>query len=131
MGKLMTSIMTGVAMVFVAGLSIGWAQQQATVKLVSPKDGEAIGPSMLIQWEFKGAGDVNHIHLYLDGANPGPPFGTSMELTGLPNGRHFVRIIGANTRHQEVGPEASATVTVHDAAASTTPLPAPRRSRAY
>jgi hypothetical protein len=129
MGKLMTSMMTGFAVVFVAGLSVGWAQQ-ATVTLVSPKDGAAMGPNMLIQWEFKPAGDINHIHLYLDGANPGPPFGTAMEIRGLPNGPHIVRIVGANTRHQEVGPEASAKVTVNSAAAPTTP-PAPRRSRAY
>jgi hypothetical protein len=129
MRKSMTSIMTGFAVVFVAGLSVGWAQQ-ATVTLVSPKDGDVIGPRMLIQWEFRPAGEVNHIHLYVDGAYPGPPFGTSMELTGLPNGPHIVRIVGANTRHQEIGPEASAKVTVNSAAA-TTPLSAPRRSRAY
>lgn len=126
MGKLMASMITGFVVVFVAGLSVGLAQQ-ATVTLVSPKDGEAIGPNMLIQWEFKPARDINHIHLYLDGANPGPPFGTAMELTGLPNGPHIVRIVGANTRHQEVGPEASAKVTVNGAAPPTTPLPAPRR----
>jgi len=126
----MTSMMTGFAVVCVAGLSVGWAQQ-ATVTLVSPKDGDAIGPRMVIQWEFAPAGEVTHIHLYLDGANPGPPFGTSMTLTGLSNGPHLVRIVAANARHQEVGPEASAKVTVHSAAAPTTPLPAPRRSRAY
>ena len=129
MGKSIASIIAGFTVVFVSGLSVGWAQQ-ATVTLVSPKDGDAIGSRMLIQWEFTPAGDVNHIHLYLDGANPGPPFGTAMELTGLPNGPHIVRIVAANTRHQEVGPEASAKVTVNGAAA-TTPLPTPRRSRAY
>jgi hypothetical protein len=130
MGKSMTSMITGFAVVFVAGLSIGWAQE-ATVKLLSPKDGEAIGPRMLIQWEFKPAGDIDHVHLYLDGLNPGPPFGASMVLTGLSNGPHIVRIVAANTRHQEVGPEAIAKVTVSGSAAPTTPLPAPRRSRAY
>ena len=116
MGKSMMSMMTGLAVIFVAGLSVGWAQQ-ATVKLLSPKDGETIGPAMLIQWEFKQVGDVNHIHLYLDGRNPGPPFGTAMYLEGLSIGPHIVRIVGANTRHQEVGPEASAKVTVKAAAA--------------
>ena len=129
MRKSMTSMMTGFAVMFVAGLSVGWAQQ-TTVKLVSPKDGDTIGSRMVIQWEFTPAGEVTHIHLYLDGANPGPPFGTSMALTGLSNGPHLVRIIGANARHQEVGPEASAKVTVNGAAAPTMPLPAPRRSRA-
>lgn len=130
MGKTMTSIMTGLAVILVAGLSVGWAQE-ATVKLLSPKDGEAIGPRMLIQWEFKQAGDIDHVHLYLDGLNPGPPYGTSMTLTGLPNGPHIVRIVAANTRHQEVGPEASAKVTVSGSTVPTTPLPAPRRSRGY
>ncbi|MBZ0160585.1 MAG: hypothetical protein K8G79_10700 [bacterium] len=127
MGKSMTSMITGFAVVFVAGLSVGWAQQ-ATVTLVSPKDGDTIGSRMVIQWEFKPAGDINHIHLYLDGLNPGPPLGTSMALTGLPNGPHIVRIVGANTRHQEVGPEAIAKVTVNGAAA-TTPPPAPGRGK--
>lgn len=130
MGKSMMSIITGIAVVFVTGLSVAWAQQP-TVTLVSPKDGEVIGPRMVIQWEFQPAGDVNHVHLYLDGANPGPPFGTSMELTGLSNGPHIVRIVAANRRHQEVGPEVSAKVTVNGATTPTTPLPAPKRSRAY
>lgn len=130
MGKLMMSMITGLAVVFVVGLSVGRAQQ-ATVKLVSPKDGNAIGSHLLIQWEFTPAGDINHIHLYLDGRNPGPPFGTAMELTGLPNGPHTVRVVGANTRHQEVGPEAVATVTVNGTAAPTTPPTAPKRSRPY
>jgi hypothetical protein len=39
MGKSMTSMMTGLAVIFIAGLSVGWAQE-ATVKLLSPKDGE-------------------------------------------------------------------------------------------
>src|SRR5574337_988213 len=128
MGKAVTSIITGCVVVFVACLSIGWAQQ-ATVKLVSPKDGDAIGSRLMIRWEFQPAGDINHIHLYLDGRNPGPPFGTAMEITGLPSGPHVVRIVGANPRHQEVGPEASALVTVHDGAAPTTPPPASGRSR--
>ena len=50
MGKLMMSMMTGFVVVFVAGLSVGWAQP-ATVTLLSPKDGEAIGPSILAKWE--------------------------------------------------------------------------------
>jgi len=131
MGKAITSMIAGFAVVLIAALSVGWAQQQATVKLVSPKDGDAIGSRLLIRWEFQPAGDINHIHLYLDGRNPGPPFGTAMEITGLPNGPHVVRIVGANTRHQEVGPEASAMVTANDAAAPTATQPVPRRGQAY
>lgn len=130
MKKSIASIIMGCAVVCVGGLSVGWAQQQATVTLVSPKDGDSIGSRLLIQWEFKPAGDINHIHLYLDGRNPGPPFGTAMEITGLPDGPHIVRIVGANTRHQEVGPEASATVKVNSAT-PTTPQPSPRGSRSH
>src|SRR5574337_50821 len=128
MGKSITSVIAGLAVFFVAGLSVGWAQQ-ATVKLLSPKDGDVIGSDMLIQWEFTKAEDGDHIHLYLDGVNPGAPFGTSMALTGLPNGSHIVKVIVANKYHQNIGPEAIAKVTVNGAAA-TTPLSAPRRSQA-
>ena len=131
MRKSIVSIVTGLAVVFVAGLSVGWAQQ-ATVKLLSPKDGEAIGPSILTKWEFKKAGDADHIHLYLDGANQGPQFGTSVELKGLSNGPHTVRVIAATKSHQEIGPEASVKVSVKEGtAAPTTTLPAPRPSRRY
>lgn len=123
MGKLMASMMTGFAVVFVAGLSVGWAQQ-ATVKLLSPKDGAVIGSDMLTQWEFTKAEDGDHIHLYLDGVNPGAPFGTSMALTGLPNGLHIVKVIVANKYHQNIGPEASAKVTVNGAT-----VPVPKQSR--
>jgi hypothetical protein len=131
MRKSIASIVTGLAVVFVAGLSVGWAQP-ATVKLLSPKDGEAIGPSILVKWEFKKAGDADHIHLYLDGANQGPQFGTSMELTGLSNGPHTVRVIAATKSHQEIGPEASVKVSVKEGtAAPAMPPPAPRRSLGY
>jgi len=131
MRKSIASIVTGLAVVFVAGLSVGWAQQ-ATVKLLSPKDGEAIGPSILAKWEFKKAGDADHIHLYLDGANQGPQFGTSVELKGLSNGPHTVRVIAATKSHQEIGPEASVKVSVKEStAAPATPPPATRPTRRY
>lgn len=131
MRKSIASIGTGLAVIFVVGVSTGWAQQ-ATVKLLSPKDGEAIGPSVLVKWEFKKAGDADHVHLYLDGANQGPQFGASLELKGLSNGPHTVRVIAATKSHQEIGPEASAKVSVKEgAAAPATPPPAPKRSLGY
>ena len=123
MGKSMMAMMTGFAVVFVAGLSIGWAQQ-ATVKLLSPKDGAVIGSDMLIQWEFTKAEEGDHIHLYLDGINPGAPFGTSLALTGLPEGPHIVKVIVANKYHQNIGPEAGAKVTVNGAT-----VPVSKRNR--
>ena len=131
MRKSIASIVTGLAVVFVAGLSVGWAQQ-ATVTLLSPKDGEAIGPSMLVKWEFKKVGDADHVHLYLDGANRGPQFGTSAELKGLSNGPHTVRVIAATKSHQEIGPETSVKVSVKEGtAAPVTSPPAPRPSGGY
>lgn len=116
MGKSIASIVAGFVVMLVAGLTVGWAEQ-ASVKLLSPKDGAVIGPDMSIQWEFTKAGDADHIHLYLDGMNPGPPFGTSMKLTGLSSGPHIVKVVIANKYHQNIGPEASAKVTVNGAAA--------------
>ncbi|MBZ0159952.1 MAG: hypothetical protein K8G79_07445 [bacterium] len=44
MGQSMMTVMAGFAVVFVAGLSVGWAQQ-ATVTLVSPKEpGSSVTP---------------------------------------------------------------------------------------
>lgn len=130
MRKSIASIVTGLAVVFIAGLSVGWAQQ-ATVKLLSPKDGEAVGPSISVKWEFKKAGDADHIHLYLDAANQGPQFGTSVELKGLSNGPHTVRVIAATKSHQEIGPEASVKVSVNGTAAPVTQPPTPRPTRRY
>ncbi|MBI2882379.1 MAG: hypothetical protein HYY11_00480 [Candidatus Methylomirabilis oxyfera] len=131
MRKSIASIVTGLAMVFVVGVFTGWAQQ-ATVKLLSPKDGEAVGPGIVVKWEFKKAGDADHVHLYLDAANQGPQFGTSLELKGLSNGPHTVRIIAATKSHQEIGPEASVKVSVQEGtAAPVTPPPAPKRSWGY
>ncbi len=130
MRKSIASIVTGLAVVFVAGLSVGWAQQ-AAVKLLSPKDGEAVGPSIPVKWEFKKAGDADHIHLYLDAANQGPQFGTSAELKGVSDGPHTVRVIAATKSHQEIGPEASVKVSVTGTAAPATPAPAPKRSWGY
>jgi hypothetical protein len=131
MRRLIASIVTGLVVIFVAGLSVGWAQQ-ATVKLLSPKDGETIGSSISVKWEFKKAGNADHVHLYLDGANQGPQFGTSVELKGLSNGPHTVRVIAATKSHQEIGPEASVKVSVKEGtAAPATPPPAPKRSGGY
>ena len=55
MGKSFASIVAGLALLFVVGPAVGWAQQ-ATVKLVSPKDGEAFGPNISVKWEFKKGG---------------------------------------------------------------------------
>ncbi|MGB4782489.1 hypothetical protein [Candidatus Methylomirabilis sp.] len=126
MRKSIASIVTGLAVVFVAGLSVSWAQQ-AAVKLLSPKDGEAVGPSISVKWEFKKAGDADHIHLYLDAANQGPQFGTSAELNGVSDGPHAVRVIAATKSHQEIGPEASVKVSVKGTAAPVTPLKPTRR----
>lgn len=131
MRKSIASIVTGLAVVFVAGLSVGWAQQ-ASVKLLSPKDGEAIGPNIVVKWEFKKAGDTDHIHLYLDATNQGPQFGTSAELKSLSSGPHTVRIIAATKSHQEIGPEASVKVSVKEStAAPATPPSTPRPSGGY
>ncbi|WP_337288449.1 hypothetical protein [Candidatus Methylomirabilis sp.] len=130
MRKSIASIVTGLAVVFVAGLSVGWAQQ-ATVKLLSPKDGEATGPSISVKWEFKKAGDADHIHLYLDAANQGPQFGTSAELKGVSDGSHTVRVIAATKSHQEIGPEASVKVSVKGTAAPATSPPASKPSGGY
>lgn len=130
MGKSIASIVAGLALLFVVGLSVGWAQQ-ATVKLMSPKDGEAVGPSVSVKWEFKKAGNADHVHLYLDGVYQAPQFGTSAELTGLSNGPHAVRVIAATKSHQEIGPEASVKVSVKGTAAPATPPPAPKRSWGY
>ncbi len=126
MRKSIASIVTGLAVVFAAGLSVSWAQQ-AAVKLLSPKDGEAVGPSISVRWEFKKAGDADHIHLYLDAANQGPQFGTSAELKGVSDGPHTVRVIAATKSHQEIGPEASVHVSVKGTAAPATPLKPTRR----
>lgn len=130
MEKSITSIVAGLALLFVVSLSVGWAQQ-ATVNLLSPKEGEAVGPSISVRWEFKKAGDADHVHLYLDGTNQGPQFGTSVEFKGLSNGPHAVRVIAATKSHQEIGPEASVKVSVKGTAAPATPPPAPKRSWGY
>jgi hypothetical protein len=128
MGKSIASIVAGLLLLFVAGLSVGWAQE-ATVKLLSPRDGEAVGPNVSVKWEFKKAGNADHVHLYLDGVYQAPQFGTSAQLTGLSNGPHTIRIIAATKSHQEIGPEASVKVSTKGTAAA--PTPAPKRSWGY
>ncbi len=130
MGKSIASIVAGLLLLFVAGLSVGWAQE-ATVKLLSPREREAVGPNVSVKWEFKKAGNADHVHLYLDGVYQAPQFGTSAELTGLSNGPHTVRLIVATKSHQEIGPEASVKVSAKGTAAAPTPAPAPKRSWVY
>ena len=128
MGKWIASIVTGLALLGVIGLSAGLAQQ-ATVKLLSPTDGETVGPNVSVKWEFKKAADADHVHLYLDGDNQGPQFGTLAALKGVSNGLHTIRVVAATKGHQEIGPEASVKVNVKGTAAA--PTPAPKRSWGY
>jgi len=104
--------------------------QQSSLKILSPKEGDAAPNNVTLKWEFKRAGNADHVHLYLDGSNQGPEYGSSAELKGLSPGSHNIRIIAATKSHQEIGPEATVNVTVRGSAE--TPKAGPvRRSYGY
>lgn len=104
--------------------------QQASVKIVTPKDREAASNNITLKWEFKKAGNADHVHLYLDGDNQGPQYGSSADLKGLSPGSHKIRIIAATKSHQEIGPEANVNVTVKGSAEAPKATPA-RRGYGY
>lgn len=130
MEKKITTTIIGLGLLLVAALPIALGQQ-ASLKVLSPKEGATVAQSIALKWEFKKAGNADHIHLYLDGNNQGTQYGTSAELKGLSSGSHTVRIIAATKSHQEIGPEATVEVTVKGAAEAPKATPSPRRGYGY
>lgn len=104
--------------------------QQASLKIISPTEGDVVASDITLKWELKKAGNVDHVHLYLDGSNEGPRYGSSAELKRLSPGSHTIRVIAATKSHQEIGPEATVNVTVKGSAEAPRRAPA-RRSYGY
>ena len=129
MGKRIT--LTGVCVSLLLAVAVPMALgQQASVKILSPKEGVAGPNNITLKWEFKKAGNADHVHLYLDESNQGPQYGSSAELKGLSPGSHKIRIIAATKSHQEIGPEATVSVTLKGSAEAPKATPA-RRGYGY
>lgn len=118
----------GLLLVIAVPIALG---QQAGLKILSPKEGATVSQSIALKWEFKKAGNADHVHLYLDGNNQGPQYGNSAEVKGLSSGSHTIRLIAATSGHQEIGPEATVEVTVKGAAEAPKATPSPRRGYGY
>lgn len=124
-------MLTGVCVSLLLALAVPMVLgQQAGLKILSPKEGTTVSQSVTLKWELKKAGNADHVHLYLDGDNQGPRYGTSAELKGLSSGSHTVRIIAATKSHQEIGPEATVKVTIKGSAEAPKATPA-RRGYGY
>jgi len=125
MGKriLLTGVCVSLLLVIAVPIASG---QQASLKVLSPKEGATVSQSIALKWEFKKAGNADHVHLYLDGSNQGPQYGSSAELKGLSPGSHKIGIIAATKSHQEIGPEATVNVTVKGSAEAPKATPSPR-----
>lgn len=124
-------MLTGVCVSLLLAVAVPMALgQQASLKILSPKEGDAASSNVTLKWEFKKAGNADHVHLYLDGDNQGPRYGTSAEVKGLSSGSHTVRIIAATKSHQEIGPETTVNVTVKGSAEAPKATPA-RRGYGY
>lgn len=132
MEKKITTTIIGVGLLLVAALPLALGQQ-AGLKIVSPNEGATVSQSVTLKWKLKKAGNADHVHLYLDGDNQGPRYGTSAELKGLSSGSlsHTVRIIAATKSHQEIGPETTVNVTVKGSAEAPKATPSPRRGYGY
>jgi hypothetical protein len=130
MGKNIIATVAALGLLLVIAPSIALGQQ-ASLKIVTPKDGEPVSNNITLKWEFKKAGNADHVHLYLDGDNQGPRYGTSAELKGLSSGSHTVRIIAATKSHQEIGPETTVNVTVKGTVDAPKATPSPRRGYGY
>jgi len=125
-------MLTGVCVSLLLAVAVPMALgQQAGLKILSPKEGATASQSVTLKWEFKKAGNADHVHLYLDGSNQGPQYGTSAELKELSSGSHTIRLIAATSSHQEIGPEAGMKVTVKGTAEAPKATPSPRRGYGY
>src|SRR3990172_9172191 len=119
-------MLTGVCVSLLLAVAVPMALgQQASLKILAPKEGEAVPNNINLKWEFKKAGNADHVHLSLDGSKQGPQSGTSAELKGLSSGSHTIRLVVATSGHQEIGPEATIKVTVKGAAEAPKATPSP------
>lgn len=86
------------------------AEDQATISILSPRNGETVTDTFDIKYEISHAPEGNHAHVYLDGTYQKGFKGT---FTRLPKGEHTITVKVADHDHKDAGTAAdSITITV-------------------
>jgi hypothetical protein len=90
-----------------AGLVYGGTEE--SLKIISPVQEEVIqGDKVTVTWKLEREGKISHTHISLDDGKPRVTRKDSKIYTGLPPGKHTVKIWVADADHQPVpGLEAS------------------------
>ena len=87
------------------------AEGKVTIK--SPADGEVVKDStVMVEMEIDKGSRGDHIHFYFDGKNLGVVRADKYMLKDLAKGKHKIEPRLASKSHAEIGPKATAEITV-------------------
>ena len=79
----------------------------STITIMSPKDGDMVGDTFELKYELVKGSKAAHAHVYLDGKYQKGFDGT---FTGVPKGKHEIKVAAATGKHDVLA--ASQTITV-------------------
>ena len=102
-----------IAMIALLGAQGGSSQALAaeddgsTITITSPKDGDMVGETFELKYELVKGSKAAHAHVYLDGKYQKGFDGT---FTGVPKGKHEIKVAAATAKHDVLA--ASQTITV-------------------
>ena len=102
-----------IAMIALLGAQGGSSQALAaeddgsTITITSPKDGDMVGETFELKYELVKGSKAAHAHVYLDGKYQKGFDGT---FTGVPTGKHEIKVAAATGKHDVLA--ASQTITV-------------------
>ena len=81
----------------------------STITITSPKDGDMVGETFELKYELVKGSKAAHAHVYLDGKYQKGFDGT---FTGVPKGKHEIKVAAATGKHDVLAASQSITVEV-------------------
>ena len=81
------------------GLALPALAGDVKVTILKPKDGETVGRTIILEYELEKGGKANHVHWFLDGREMGAIKRSPKRISGLPPGRHTLKLQAATRSH--------------------------------
>lgn len=85
--------------VFLTWLALPALAGEVEVTILKPKDGETVGRTIVLEYKLEKGGKADHVHWFLNGREMGAIKRSPKRISGLPPGRHTLKIQAATKSH--------------------------------
>lgn len=111
--RMMRFVVMGCLAIFIVGhadcVSLAHEDDQTTIIILSPKDGEIVGQTFELKYELAGGATATHAHVFLDDTYQK---GFAGVFRGVSKGAHRITVTAATHDHKELPVLSSITVEV-------------------